>query len=308
MREIEVVIPVYNSEESIFELVDSICNELKKDFCDYRIILVDDRSSDNSWEKIVEVSKKYSVVKGVLLSKNFGQHKAITAGISITDSNYVVVMDCDLQDDPRYISSLIQKSNEGYDIVFTKKVKRNHSFFKNITANIFKAMFNILIGDKNQRYDELVGSYSLLTNKVVMAYKSIKDADRHYLMILRWLGFNHGYVEIDHKERKYGSSSYTLRKLLVHAKDGITSQSEKLLIYSVKLGMFLCLTSILAAVLIVIFYFLVGFKAGWPSIIVSILLSTGMILFALGVNGLYIGKCFEQSKNRPLFVVDKEVN
>ena len=303
---ISVVSPVYNAEMIIAELVRQIETALMKITDSYEIILVEDCGTDNSWNKIIEVCKGNSKVKGIRLSRNFGQHYAITAGLEASSGDHVVVMDCDLQDNPIYIQNLYKKALEGNEIVFTSKQSREHSFFKNLAARFFFSLFNYL--SETQSASSSVGSYSMLSRKVVHAFCSIKDSHRHYLMILRNLGFRSAEVSITHDKRFEGKSSYTLSKLLKHAINGITSQSDKLLRLSVTVGFVFFILACLWAVFLIVSYFEKGAFPGYTSLMAMLLFSTGMILISIGVAGIYIGKIFEQTKNRPLYFIDEKIN
>ncbi len=305
---ISVVSPVYNAEPIVDELVRRVKSELAAITEDYEIILVEDGSPDNSWVRIDANCQAESRVKGIKLSRNFGQHYAITAGLSESKGDFVIVMDCDLQDDPRYIKDLLAKANTGADIVYTLKEVRSHGFFKNLTAKIFYRVFNFLVNNKFSRATEAVGSYSLLSRKVVDAFLSVGDYRRHYLMVLRWLGFPQAFVKIQHQERYAGKSSYNLRKLIEHALDGITSQSDRLLRLTAGFGFVLSFFSFVTAILVIVAYFVRPFQAGWASLFVLILFVSGLIILSIGICGIYIGKIFEQTKNRPLFIVDKKIN
>jgi len=305
---ISIVSPVYRAENIVDKLVERITNEVSKVTDEFEVILVEDGSPDNSWGKIKENCERDHRIKGIKLSRNFGQHFAITAGIEQCKGDYVVVMDCDLQDDPVYIPTMYQKALEGFDIVYTVKKSRRHSIWKNFTANIYNKIFNYLVENKNWKTNSNVGSYSMLNRKVVNAFNTFNDFQRHYLMVLRWLGFNCTYLEIEHNERYEGKSSYNFSKLVLHAISGITSQSDKLLRLNVALGLILSMLSFLSIILIIILYFTIGFKSGWTSMIVVILFSTGIILTSIGISGIYIGKTFEQTKNRPRYLIDQFLN
>ncbi len=305
---ISVVSPVYGAENIIDELIKKLISTFDMMNCNYEILLIDDCGPDKSWDKIKENCLKNSNVKGIKLSRNFGQHFAITAGIEKSIGDYVVVIDCDLQDDPKYIPEMYKMISEGNDIVYTIKAKRKHSFFKNFTANIFNYIFNYLIENKSIKSDNNIGAYSMITRKVANAFKSYNDYHRHYLMVLRWMGFKHCYIKIEHNERFEGKSSYTLKKLLKHAIDGITSQSDKLLRIFVNIGLFISSITFLLILVIIILYLTRGFLSGWASTIIVILFSTGVILTGIGVLGIYLGKTFEQTKNRPKFIIDEIIN
>jgi polyisoprenyl-phosphate glycosyltransferase len=305
---ISIVSPVYNAEKIIIELVNRICEEIILTTKDYEIILIDDYSSDNSWETIKSIAKVNLNVKAIKLSRNFGQHMAIKAGLELAKGECCIVMDCDLQDDPKYITNLIEKWEEGFDVVYTQKSNRNHSWLKNITARGFNIIFNWLAENKKVNSLGQVGSFSLISKKVVDAFNSYNDYQFHYLMVLRWLGFKSCYIPIEHKERYEGKSSYSLKKLLRHAIVGVVYQTDKLLRMSIYMGFVFSLISIVLSIFLVINYFVSGPQPGWTSLIVVILFSSGLILIAIGILGIYIGKTFEQTKNRPRFIIDEKIN
>jgi glycosyltransferase involved in cell wall biosynthesis len=305
---ISIVSPVYGAENTIDELVKQLIIVLEPIDSNYEIILVDDCGPDKSWEKIKQNCSTNPKVKGVKLSRNFGQHFAITAGIDLAEGKYIVVMDCDLQDDPKYITEMYKKVQEGYDIVYTLKKSRKHSFFKNITATLFNFLFNYLVENKSNKSSSNVGAYSMISRKVANAFKSYNDYHRHYLMVLRWLGFNACYISIDHNQRFSGKSSYNFSKLIKHALDGITSQSDKLLRIFVSIGLTISSLSFLSIIVIIVIYFTNGLLSGWASTIIFILFSTGILLTGIGVLGIYLGKTFEQTKNRPKYILDEKVN
>jgi glycosyltransferase involved in cell wall biosynthesis len=305
--EISVVIPVYRAEKIVDELLNRLHSNLQEITDNYEIILVDDRSPDLGWRKMIDGARADKRVKCVRLSRNFGQHYALTAGLSFSTGNFVVTMDCDLQDDPEYLKVLHNKIKEGFGIVYTSKARSGHGFIKNFFAGIYFRIYNWL-SDNGQAESDDRGSYLIMSRKVVDAFLRINDYHRHYLLILRWLGFNSANIRIEHKKRFEGKSSYTFKKLVSHALNGITSQSVKLLHLSVSLGFIIFILSLILGFSIIIKYYIAGFQAGWTSIFVLILFSTGLMLMSIGVTGIYLGKTFEQSKQRPLFIVDELVN
>jgi len=305
---LSVVIPVYRAQEVVDELVARLTKSLSALQRPYEIVLVEDSSPDRSWEKIEAVCRREPCVRALSLSRNFGQHAAITAGLSRARGDLVIVMDCDLQDDPADIPKLIAEHEKGFDIVYTVKSARRHSFGKNLIASLYHWIFNRLVGNDDFNSDTQIGSYSLISRKVVTAFLQLNDAHRHYLSILRWLGFRSSSVPIEHHERFAGRSSYTFRKLVVHALDGIVSQSNRLLHASVILGFIFVAVSVLATLWIVAMYLLHGFREGWASVVILILLCTGIILLMIGIHGLYLGRIFDQVRGRPLFVIRESLN
>lgn len=305
---LSIISPVYKAELIVDELVKKIIIEAEKITSNFEIILVEDGSPDNCWGKILENCKKDSRVKGVKLSRNFGQHFAISAGLENSKGEYVILMDCDLQDDPIYFEALISKAKEGNKIVYTYKKERKHGFLKNLKAKIFYSIFNFLVDNKNNKASEKVGSYSLLSREVVDAYVKLGDYKRHYLMLLRWLGFQSAYIEINHNKRFEGISSYNFKKLMLHAIDGITSQSDKLLRLTASFGFLMAVFSLFSAIGIIIRYLITPFQAGWASLMVLTLFVGGMIILSVGICGIYIGRIFEQTKMRPQYIIDQKVN
>ena len=305
---LSIVSPVYHAENIIKELVNRIKYEIDILKIEYEIILIEDGSEDNSWIEIENLCYLYSNIIGVKLSRNFGQHYAISAGLKYAKGDVIVVMDCDLQDNPKYIPYLILEYKKGFDIVYTEKQFRNHSFFKNLTSSFYNLFFNYLIDNKNWKSNINVGTYSLLSRKVVDSFNSINDYHRHYLIVLRWLGYSHTKIIINHDKRFSGKSSYTLNKLIKHAIEGITSQSDKLLRISVLFGLVITGISFISILLILFFYFSHGFRSGWTSIFVLILFSTGIIVTSIGIAGIYIGKIFDQVKMRPMYIIEKVLN
>lgn len=302
---LSIVSPVYKAENIVDELVKRIVNAVEAITLDYEIVLVEDGGGDGSWGKIVESARKNTKVRGIKLSRNFGQHYAITAGVNASNNSYIIIMDCDLQDNPNSIPLLINKLDEGFDVVFTKRAKRNHSLFKSITASIYNTMIRVIA---DRRFDIDGGSLVAFNQKVAKAFLSMNDKDRLYVQLLKWVGFKQTFVTVQHDERYEGNSTYTFYKMLSLALQGLTSHSNKLLKMSVYIGFFISLISFFIGILVIVFYFAKGFSPGWPSLFIAISFATGLLLMSNGILGLYIGKTFDQVKNRPLYIIDETIN
>lgn len=302
---ISVVSPVYRASGIVPVLVEKIKNELYDIANNFEIILVEDGSPDNSWESIVEVCKKNKEVIGIKLSRNFGQHCAVTAGIKQAKGSIIILMDCDLQDDPAHIVRLIEKHKEGFDIVFSKRLKRKHSFLKSLAAKLYNFCF-YLFADSS--YDVNVGSLTLFTKRVKIEFLRLKEKDRLYIQMLKWVGFRSAYVEVEHRDRISGASTYTFSKLFSLALQGWTSHSVKLLRFSTYFGFGLAAFAFLAGLAIIFLKIMYDFQAGWASVIVTVLFSTGLIQISIGILGIYLGKTFEQSKDRPLYIIEEVIN
>lgn len=303
---VSVVSPVYQAAEIVSELVKRLHHALAEITENYEIILVDDGSQDDSWAEIETCCQADQRVVGVKLSRNFGQHQAITAGLEVSKGDFVAVMDCDLQDDPAYLPKLYAEAQKGFGIVYTKKESRKHKAGKNFWARMFFFLFNLL--SDYSKADAKIGAFSMLNRQVVNAFLQIKDTHRHYLLVLKLLGFSSTHLNIEHAERYAGKSSYTFRKMIRHAMDGITSQSVKLLHIAVGIGFFLFVVSILAILFLIYKKLYIGAEIGWTSLMVTIIFSTGLMMMAIGILGLYLGKVFEQVKGRPLYLIEKQLN
>lgn len=305
---ISVISPVYKAEGIVEELVNKIVHEFKNLDYEYEIILVEDGSPDNSWNEIEHVCQIHSSIKGVRLSRNFGQHAAITCGIELAMGDFLIVMDCDLQDDPKHIPELINEAEKGFDIVYTIKRFRNHNKSKNLSAYLFNKVFNWLVSDQSHmNYDSSIGSYSLITRKVANEFIRVGDYRRHYLMVLRFLGFSKSEIHINHLTRFKGESSYNLTKLLRHALDGIVSQSNRLLRLTVSLGAVISIISVLLGLAVIAQAVFHESAPGWASTIVVVLFIGGLTIFSIGISALYIGSIAEQVKNRQKYIIDKVV-
>jgi polyisoprenyl-phosphate glycosyltransferase len=303
-----VASPVYRTEALVGELVERICAAARTVTDEFEVLLVEDGSPDGSWGAIARECERNPRVKGVRLSRNFGQHPAITAALQHAQGDFVVVMDCDLQDDPVYIPALLEKCRQGYDIVFARRRVRRFSWWKNITAGMYYSIFRWLA---DVDYDPNISSYSMITRKVVDAFLQFGDYRRGYVIVLHWLGFSRGYIDVDHRERSEGRSSYSAWTLLAHALTITLTYSEKPLHLSIYVGGVLSLMSFVLGLWFLVRYYTsnVGQMAlGWTSLILSHLFLSGLILMSLGVIGLYLGRVFEQVKRRPLFVVRETRN
>jgi len=298
---ISVVIPVYGCASCL----DALCKQLQETLQAmterFEIILVDDRSPDDSWSQLSALQDKYPAVKGIRLSRNYGQQIAITAGLASARGDYAVVMDCDLQDPPSLIPDLLAKIREGYDLVIAKRIDRNHSTFRLLAARVY---FWLISKFTKMPVNATEGAYSILSRKVIDSFLLFEEKERHYLFILRWLGFRMGTVDFVHQERHSGQSSYRFGSLFRLAIDGILFQATGLLRWIVGLGFLFTFFGMGVAAYLVWQRLTYTGLPGWTSLIVLILICTGVILASLGIIGLYIGKIFDQAKQRPLYVVD----
>jgi len=299
-----VIIPVYKCEKSINELCERLIKALNSITQDFEIIFVNDQSPLNDWEIINKISKEDCRIKGINLSRNFGQHYAIRAGIDYATGKWIVIMDGDLQDQPEEIVRFYEKALEGYEIVLGKRMERKDNFFKRNTSKLFFSLYNYLTGIKN---DRSVGNFALYSEKVIDSYRTIKERDQALILFIDWLGFKKSYIEIKHSERLHGKSSYSFNKLITLAISNIASQSNKPLIISIKFGFIMSILSFIYGLILIINRLFFNMQLGWTSIMVSIFFTAGLILANMGILGLYLGKTFDEAKNRPLYFVSETI-
>jgi glycosyltransferase involved in cell wall biosynthesis len=298
---ISIVVPVYGCRPCLGHLHARIVGAMKALGKSYEIILVDDRAEDGSWDEIRYLVRLDAAVRGIRLSRNFGQHAAITAGLHHARGRWAVVMDCDLQDPPEDIPRLYAKALQGYDIVFGRRVRKPTSRVRRVLGRMYFRGIHVFGG---ARLDGQYGSFSLISRKVIDAFLTFNDQDRHYVMILNWLGFDAASVAYEPAKRYRGRSSYSLLRLVEHALDGVFFQTTVLLRWIVYLGFVLAASGAALAVGLLGARIFGEAYPGWTSIVVAVLLLGGFIILSTGITGLYIGKVFEQTRERPLFVVD----
>ncbi len=306
MAIISVVIPVYKAEKCLYELYTRLKTSLEIVSEDFEIILVEDCGGDRSWEIIQELAKQDPRVKGIQFSRNFGQHYGITAGLDHCDGDWVVVMDCDLQDRPEEIPRLYEKAQEGYDVVLAKRKKRQHGFFKKLTSKAFYQVFNYLA---DLQYDAEVGNFRIISKQVVSDFLLMREQLRFFGGLVDWMGFPTASIEVKHDSRFEGKSTYTFKKLWKLAIDTIIAYSDKPLRLSIRVGFTISLLAFMGVIYIMTKSLLFGVSVtGWSSLIVSLYFLGGIIIANLGIIGIYLGKTFEQSKNRPLYLIRSQTS
>jgi len=301
---ISVVSPVYGCKNCLYELYSRLKETLEKITIDFEIILVNDASPDNAWETIVELAGKDNRVKGINLSRNFGQHYAITAGLDHCRGEWVVVMDCDLQDQPEEITKLYNKAMEGFQIVYGQRIRRKDKWLKRTYSKIFYAILGYFT---NTKQDPSIGNFGIYNKNVIDSILAMNDYHRYFPTMVRWVGFKHTKISVSHAERAGGRSAYSLRKLINMGMDIIVSFSDKPLKLMVKIGFVIASISFLFAIYNLLLFLNHQIKVlGYTSLIVSIWFFSGLIIMVLGVVGLYIGKTFDKVKGRPAYLIMKK--
>jgi dolichol-phosphate mannosyltransferase len=306
MIHISIVSPVYRGEKMVAELVRRNVESVSTITDDYEIILVNDASPDNSWDEIVKQCALNPKVKGINLSRNFGQHYAITAGLHYAKGDWVVVMDCDLQDRPEEIPNLYRKALDGFDIVYARRAARKDGFLKRQSSLWFHRVFKWLSGLKS---DSTIANFGIYKRCVIEEFNKMPEKARSFPSLVQYLGFKDTAIDVEHASRAEGKSSYSLHKLLKLSFDVIVSNSNKPLRMAVGLGFGMAAVSFLMAVYNVIAKWAGIIRVpGYTTTLFSIWFVGGLLLFVMGILGLYIGKTFDQVKGRQLFVVMDKVN
>ena len=301
---ISVVIPCYRCAGFIAELHRRLVLSLEQITNDFEIIFVNDASPEKDWQIIEALAGNDKRVTGINLSRNFGQHYAITAGLDYCTGDWIVVMDGDLQDKPEEIKKIFTKASEGYEIVVGKRENRKDSVLVRMTSKLFYLVFNYLTG---QKFDNKVANFGIYSKRVIDHVRKLKEADRSFGLLVSLVGFSKSEIEVDHSPRTSGKSAYSFKSRVNLAFDHILSHSNKPLILSIQTGFIISSLSLFYAFWLIIRYFISSHIAdGWTSLMVSLFFLSGLIIMVTGMVGLYVGKIYNEVKNRPLYIV-KEI-
>lgn len=298
---ITVVIPVYRGMAFLGQLTHRVKAAVDETGLPLELILVDDSCPENSWETIKNLCLKHPWVRGIKLSRNFGQHNAITAGLAAKSYEWTVIMDCDLQDRPEEIPQLYLKAKEGYDLVRALRVNRNDHFIKRLSSSLFNRLFSYLTGThKNPQ----IANFGIYHKSVVEAVLSLGDHIRFTPSLMEWVGFKEAQIPVKHDARQGGQTSYSWMKLLSLALDNVVAFSLKPLHLTIRLGFLISLTAVGMSA----FYFYQYFNnqievRGYASLIISIWFLSGVIVSVLGIVGLYVGYAFMNTKQRPTYII-----
>jgi glycosyltransferase involved in cell wall biosynthesis len=299
---LSVVSPAYKCAECIAELHSRLTRSLAGITDDYEVIFVDDGSPQNDWEVIQRICDKDQKVRGIKLSRNYGQHYAITAGLDHARGNWVVVMDCDLQDQPEEIIKLYEKAKEGWPIVLARRAERKDSLYRRFVSTAFAKLFNWL-GDIE--IDNSIANFSICSRTVIQSVSLFRERNRSFPIFLNEVGFPKAVVDVEHAPRFAGKSSYSFTKLLDFAIQTIVARSNKPLRLSIRFGFFLSFLAVLYGTVVIFRYFAHDIAVeGWTTLAVLISFLGGLGFANLGIIGLYLGKVFDETKHRPLYIIE----
>jgi len=302
MPHLSVVIPVYQAADCLDELFARLTASLETISRDFECFLIEDCGGDGSWEKICTIAAADPRFKGIQFSRNFGQHYGITAGLDYCTGDWVIVMDCDLQDQPEEIPKLYHKALEGFEVVLGCRKNRQDNSGKRLSSRLFFKLFNYLT---DMNYDPGVGNFRIISGKVATNCRNMRESLRFFPGMVEWMGFATTTIDVKHGKRVAGETSYTFGKLLQLATDTIIAYSDKPLRLSIRLGFSIAALALVfgGALLIYATFFDVPIM-GWSSLIISLYFLGGIIIGNLGIIGIYLGKTFDETKKRPLYIIN----
>ncbi len=312
MKLLSVIVPCFNEEENIFDFYEELMkNEafFRSNDVDIEILFIDDGSTDATASKVKELNEREKRAHLVSFSRNFGKEAAIYAGLQHSKGDFVVVMDCDLQDPPSLLPEMYRAvTQEGYDSVATRRVNRKG---EPPIRSLFARKFYVII-NKMSKTDIVDGArdYRLMTRKFVNAILSLEEYNRFSKGIFGWVGFKNKWIEFENVERKKGETKWSFWKLFVYALDGIVAFSTTPLAMASLLGVIFCLVAFIFIIVIIVRQWTVGDPnntVGWASMACIILFVSGVQLFCLGIVGQYLSKAYLEVKRRPLYIVKEEL-
>lgn len=299
--DVSVVVPVYGCKGCLEELVERVAATLRSEGRSFELILVDDQSPDAAWSRIQELAASYPVVRGLRLSRNFGQHAAISAGLASSVGELVVVMDCDLQDVPEAIAPMLAAHRDGVEVVLGQRAERKDGWFKRTGSITFYRALGWLT---DTEYDPTTANFGVYSRKVVDALNKMPETDRFLPLLVRWTGFNTVKVVVPHGRRAEGKSGYTLGALLRMATRIALSFSDKPLRLVMTAALMIAVGAAAIAAFAVYRYSAGDIRvAGFTSVIASIWLVGSLLMGSIGILGLYLGKVHGESKGRPQYLV-----
>lgn len=297
------VIPVYGSPESL----EPLCSRIRQSCAGirYELILIDDRCPKGSWQEIERLATIDTAILGIRLSRNFGQHAAIQAGLSRARGEWTIVMDCDLQDRPEEVPRLWAKAREGYDVVRAERVARNDPMHRRFFSRAFYALLSYLT---DTRQNAEFSNFGIYHRRVIETITGWEEESKYFPAIVSWVGFSQSTLPVEQDPRYEGRSSYTLRKLLTLALNIIVGFSDKPLKIVMTSGFLIALLSFGISFFVLVAHLLGTLTVqGWASIALSLWFVAGCVMFSVGLTGLYVGRILVETKGRPTFIIDREV-
>ena len=303
MSSVSVIVPVCNEEENIIPFY----TELKKYLpLEHEIFFIDDGSTDKTFLQIFNLSAKDINVKAISFSRNFGHQNALMAGLQHATKQNIITIDGDLQHPPQLIPAMLENLNNGYDIVSTKRVKtKNISAAKNIFSKLFYSFINSI---SDTHVEPNASDFRAFNRKVLNAVLQFKERELFLRGIFSWVGFKVTSINFEAPERRFGKTKYSFAKMLRLGLKGVTAFSFKPLRVALFIGSIISLAAFAFGIFALISYYKGNTVPGWASTIIAIMFLGGTQLLAIGLLGEYIASLFVETKNRPLFLIDKKIN
>ncbi|MDR1739230.1 MAG: glycosyltransferase family 2 protein [Bacteroidales bacterium] len=313
-RTLSIILPLYNEQEVLLatykrikDVADSLtANAIVKSV---DILFVNDGSSDNTEKMVLDLAEKDKQVKFISFSRNFGHQKAVSAGINNCDTDLAVIMDADLQDPPELIPDLIKRLdlNDAQCVYCVRKNRQGVSKFNKISYKLFYRILNVL---SDTKFPLDTGDFRLIDKNLIDVFKQLPEKDKYVRGLISWSGFKHVPFEYERPARAAGETHYPFSKLVKLALSGLFSFSVKPLTVTVYIGL-ICITVALLYGLYALFGWIFGYtnaNQGWTSLVVLLVFFSGLQLFVMGIMGSYIGKMFNEIKNRPQYVIKEKIN
>ena len=302
MARIAAVVPVYFADDSLGQLHSELIPVLSRISDDYYVVYVDDGSPDSSWERIASLAATDARVAGLRLIRNYGEHVAISAGLDHVDADYVVVIACDLQDDPAAIPEMMRHAENGADLVLARRIRRRDPIMKRALARLFYAVVGFLV---NIKYDYRVGNFRLVTRRALDYFRSYRERSRNVSAIMALMGVRTSYVDVQHRPRRHGRSNYTFWRSLKMAADVVLDYSHIPLLFSAALGLVLLVVALVAMVMAFTAWGRSAISLNTPGVVLAITFIGGLVLLNLGIVGAYIGRSATEARRRPLYFVER---
>jgi dolichol-phosphate mannosyltransferase len=302
---LSIICPIYNNAPSISELVEEIIQETQKCSAQWELILVDDRSTDSSWSKINEVSNKHPEIKGIRLSRNFGQQVAVSAGLRHSSGDILIVMDGDLQNPPEAISQMVKEIQNGVDIVYTTSTVRNH-WKDEVTSKVFWFIMNSVLKVQIIPNQLMMKAFS---RKFIKLYNSYEERIRIVAGITHDIGMDYKILQVNNRKRKAGKGNYGFFRRFHLMLDVVITMTNKPLNYLINISLFAVLTSVVLGVYTLTKYFLYpDVPPGYTTLLIFMSFFGSLTMLVLGIIGRYLSNIYSEVRQRPLFIVQNTLN
>jgi len=306
--QLDVIIPIFNEEECLHELMKrllSVCTYWEDGL--FNLIFVNDGSNDLSLDILLQYANNSKHIKIINLSRNFGHQIAVTAGLNFSNADFVVIIDADLQDPPELIIDLYKKALTGYDVVYAQRTDRQgESIFKKLSAKLFYKFLSKL---SNVQIPQDVGDFRIVSKRVVKNINEMTERHRYIRGMIPWLGFKSAFIGYHREKRFSGKTKYSLKKMINFSKDAIFSFTDFPLRFSFYIGTRILIFSLIGTCILVYLRLFTSYTVpGISTVIILILFMGGLQIFIIGIIGEYIARIYEETKNRPLYIVSSKIN